>query len=145
MSLYAWLSPELHSLEEEEESVLAYLPRDIFPLSIPSTVPSLSHSRDARNSRSRFISHIALCEEQARSRRIFLVDPMSSNNSATRSGDTWPSVAGATSSIGVLCRETSDRFQPHVVTLGARRTPVPHVAPTGSDSSIAVQTDLKIS
>ena len=31
---------------------------------------------------------------------------------------------------------TTDWFQPQVVTCGARRTPLPHVAPTGSDSSI---------
>src|SRR4029453_11531219 len=46
----------------------------------------------------------------------------------------------ATISVGVIVLATVAWFQPHVVVCGARRTPGPHVAPTGSDSSISPQT-----
>src|SRR5687767_5737581 len=47
---------------------------------------------------------------------------------------------GATISVGVCILATTDWFQPHVVVCGARRTPRPHAAPTGSESSISDQT-----
>src|SRR6185436_15289037 len=46
----------------------------------------------------------------------------------------------ATISVGVWVLVTTAAFHPHVVVCGARRTPGPHVEPTGSDASIADHT-----
>src|SRR5687768_1725221 len=46
----------------------------------------------------------------------------------------------ATINVGVCVLVTTAAFQPQVVVCGARRTPGPHVAPTGSDASIVDQT-----
>jgi hypothetical protein len=43
-------------------------------------------------------------------------------------------------STGTLIFSTVDLPKPQTVVFGARRTPCPHVAPTGSDASIAPQT-----
>src|SRR5688572_31274145 len=42
-------------------------------------------------------------------------------------------------SVGVVAFATAAAFHPHVVVLGARRTPGPQVAPTGSDFIISDQ------
>ena len=44
-------------------------------------------------------------------------------------------------SVGVCILATTDPFQPQVGTEGARRTPHPHVAPSGSDLTMWDQTD----
>jgi len=48
-------------------------------------------------------------------------------------------------SVGICVFPTIAVVQPQFVTWGARRTPLPHVAPTGSDSSICDQTDSRAS
>ena len=47
------------------------------PSDIPFTLPSLSHSSEALNSSRWFFSHMALCEEQARSTNTFCFAPRS--------------------------------------------------------------------
>jgi len=46
----------------------------------------------------------------------------------------------ATINVGTSIFAATAEFHPHVVVEGARRTPDPHVAPTGSDSNIFDQT-----
>src|SRR4051812_15993724 len=109
------------------------------PLFAPPTEPSLSHSSDARNRIVWFISHIALCDEHARSTNTFSGAARSAYSSLTRSGGTCLSWTPATISVGVWLLPTIDAFHPQLWVSGARRTPVPHVAPTGSDASICAQ------
>src|SRR5262252_6224430 len=66
--------------------------------------------------------------------------PRSAYNSRTRSGDTCLSCAPATSNVGMSVFPANAGVQPHTVVCGARRTPGPHVAPTGSDASISDHT-----
>src|SRR5205085_12132594 len=87
----------------------------------------------------RFFSHIALCDEQARSTNTLCGDARSASSSRTRSGGTCLSCCPAIISVGVSVFATAAWFHPHVVVCGARRTPVPHVAPTGSDANICDQ------
>src|SRR5271157_1451512 len=103
------------------------------PSCLPCTVPCVSHSRDAWKSSKWFFSHMALCEEQARSTNTFLGEPRSLYNSRTRSGFTCLSCAPETIRVGICVFETTAVVQPQEVTCGARRTPLPHVAPTGSE------------
>ena len=42
--------------------------------------------------------------------------------------------------VGILVPPIAAAFQPKVVVEGARRTPVPHEAPTGSEASISAHT-----
>ncbi len=44
------------------------------------------------------------------------------------------------SSVGIFVRPIIEAFHPHVVVDGARRTPLPHFAPTGSDAIMSFQT-----
>src|SRR5580658_6244394 len=113
------------------------------PSGLPSTVPLVSHSADALKSRLWFFSHIALCEEQARSTNTFLGDPRSSYNSRTRSGLTCLSCTPETIRVEIWVFETTALVQPQEVTCGARRTPLPQVAPTGSESIISDQTESR--
>ena len=87
-----------------------------------------------------FASHIALCEAQPRSTKIFSRAPRSAYSSLTRAGGTCLSCTPVTINVGVWVFPTIAAFHPHVVVCGARRTPVPHVAPTGSDASICAHT-----
>src|SRR5580698_6635570 len=111
------------------------------PSCLPWTVPCVNHSSDALNSSRWFFSHIALCEEQARSTNTFFGEPKSLYNSRTRSGFTCLSCAPETISTGICVFETAAVVHPQEVTCGARRTPLPQVAPTGSEASISDQTE----
>src|SRR5262249_29439401 len=115
-------------------------PRRTVPSFAPFTDPAVSHSSDARNSSRRFFSHIALCDEHARSANTFCGAARSVKRSRTRSGCTCLSCWPATMSVGVCIFPTVAAFQPHGAVCGARRTPGPHVAQTGSDASISDQT-----
>src|SRR5579864_3560212 len=99
------------------------------PSCLPCTEPWVSHSSDARNSRRWFFSHMALCEEQARSTKIFLEEPRSVYSSRTLSGLTCLSCAPETISVGICVFDTTAVVHPQEVTCGARRTPLPQVAP----------------
>src|SRR5438445_12794722 len=85
---------------------------------------------------------MALCEEQARSTNTFWLEPRSAYSSRTLSGATCLSWAPETINVGILVCAATGEVQPQVVTCGARRTPLPQVAPTGSDSIIADQMAL---
>ena len=95
------------------------------PSLVPFTVPCVSHSSEARNSSRRFFSHIALCDEHARSMNIFCGVPMSVKSSRTRSGGTCLSCCPTTISVGACTFPTIAAFQPQVAVCGARRTPGP--------------------
>src|ERR1700690_40894 len=110
------------------------------PSGLPLTVVEVSHSSEALNSRRGFFPHMALCEEHARSIKTFFDEPRSPYSSRTRSGETCLSWTPETINVGVCILATTELFQPHVGTDGARRTPVPHVAPTGWDSTSFDQT-----
>src|SRR5579863_1723207 len=86
---------------------------------------------------------MALCEEQARSTKTFLGDPKSVYSSRTRSGLTCLSFAPETMRVGICILATTAVVHPQVVTCGARRTPVPQVAPTGSECIISDQTESR--
>src|ERR1700690_3394814 len=86
---------------------------------------------------------MALWEEQARSTNTFLGDPKSVYSSRTRSGLTCLSCAPETMSVGICVLATTAAVHPQVVTCGARRTPLPQVAPTESDAIISDQTALR--
>src|SRR5579863_7918242 len=115
-------------------------PRRCMPSGLPLTVVEVSHSSEALNSSRWFFSHIALCEEHAKSMKTFFDEPMSLYKSRTRSGETCLSWAPETINVGACIFPTTEPFQPQVGTDGARRTPVPQVAPTGSASTILDQT-----
>ena len=83
---------------------------------------------------------MALCEEQAKSTNIFWRDPKSAYKSRTLSCGTCLSCAPETINVGVSIFATTAEFHPQTVALGARLTPVPHVAPTRSDLIISDQT-----
>src|ERR1700730_14352504 len=70
----------------------------------------------------------------------FWCDPRSAYSSRTRPDGTCLSCSPVTISIGSCVLATISAFQPQVVTKGARRTPGPHVAPTGSDFIISDHT-----
>ncbi len=110
------------------------------PVRASPTAPVVSQSSDALNINRRFFSHIALCDEQPRSISTFWLEPRSSYSGRTRSGVTCLSWTPAMISAGIFVAAAIAVFQPHVVVDGARRTPVPHVAPTGSDAIRSDQT-----
>src|SRR6516165_7551329 len=83
---------------------------------------------------------MALWDEQARSTKTFFGEPRSAYKSRTRSGATCLSCAPETIRTGIIILAADAVAHPQVVVPGARRTPVPQVAPTGSDASIADQT-----
>src|SRR5579863_10779740 len=58
-------------------------PRRCMPSGLPLTVVEVSHSSEALNSSRWFFSHIALCEEHARSMKTFFDEPMSLYKSRT--------------------------------------------------------------
>src|SRR5258705_8284856 len=117
----------------------ASYPSFSIPDFMPLTVPCVSHSSDARNSNRWFRSHIALCDEHARSTNTFSAEPASAYRSRTRSGATCLSWAPEIIRNGVVSFAAIDGGHVPAVS-GARRTPGPHVAPTGSDASISVHT-----
>src|ERR1700729_2797179 len=84
---------------------------------------------------------MALCDEQAKSTNTLCAAPRSSYNSRTRAGGTCLSCTPVTISVGVSVLATAAEVQPQDVTCGARRTPVPQVAPTGSETSICSHTE----
>src|SRR5262249_52451609 len=102
--------------------------------------PSFSHSSEALKSSKWFFSHIALCDEHARSTMTFSFEPRSAYRSRTRWGATCLSCTPVTIRKGVCILETTAWLKPHVGTEGARRTPGPHFAPTGSEASISDHT-----
>src|SRR6185369_13422019 len=106
----------------------------MMPLRWSLTVPFTSHSSEALYITRWFASHIALCDEHARSISTLSEEPMSSYAARTRSGGTCLSCAPVIISVGILVLPIIASFHPHVVVDGARRTPVPHFAPTGSDA-----------
>src|ERR1700680_822728 len=110
------------------------------PSGLPLTVVEVSHSSEALNSRRWFFFHMALCEEHARSMKPFFDEPRSLYSSRTRSGETCLSWTPETINVGACILATTELFQPHVGTEGARRTPALQLAPTGSDSTILDQT-----
>src|SRR5678816_3425839 len=82
---------------------------------------------------------MALWEEQARSTNTFSDEAMSAYSSRTRSGATCLSCAPDTIRNGTASFFAIAGVHVPVIS-GARLTPGPHVAPTGSDASISVQT-----
>src|SRR5688572_5799021 len=110
------------------------------PFLVPATSPVIRNSRDAANISRWLASHIALCDEQPRSSSTLLLAPRSSNALLTRSGNTCLSSAAAIIMVGVFMADSIVAFHPHVVVDGARRTPLPHLAPTGSDLIISAHT-----
>src|SRR5688572_23670981 len=110
------------------------------PSRAPFTVPLVSHSSEARNSSRWLLSHIALWDEQPKSTSTFCGAPRSAYSSLARTGSTCLSWVPWTISVGVIDLPTVAVSQPHVVVCGARRTPGPQVAPTGSDASISDHT-----
>src|SRR5665213_4338990 len=86
---------------------------------------------------------MALWEEQARSTNTFLDDPKSVYISRTRSGLTCLSCAPETISVGICVLATTAAVHPQVVTCGARRTPLPQVAPTLSEAIISDHTESR--
>src|SRR5690349_2815532 len=70
----------------------------------------------------------------------FCFDPRSAYSSRTRCGATCLSCAPVTIRKGVWILATTAWLKPQVGTWGARRTPVPQVAPTESEASISDQT-----
>src|SRR6202030_1276593 len=84
-----------------------------------------------------------LCDEHARSMNTFLGEPRSVYISRTRSGLTCLSFAPETIRVGICILATTAVVHPQLVTCGARRTPVPQVAPTGSEAIISDQTELR--
>src|SRR6266849_4818668 len=84
---------------------------------------------------------MALCDEHARSAKIFWLEPRSAYRSRTLCCGTCLSCAPEAISVGIFVLPATAEFQPQFVTCGARRTPLPHVAPTGSDSIIADHTE----
>src|SRR5579863_9763642 len=87
---------------------------------------------------------MALCEEQARSTKTFLGDPKSVYSSRTRSGLTCLSWAPETIRVGICVLATTAVVHPQVVTCGARRTPLPQVAPTVSEATISDQIESRV-
>src|SRR5580658_11230577 len=87
---------------------------------------------------------MALCEEHAKSMKTFLGEPKSAYNSRTRSGLTCLSWAPEIIKAGIWVLETTAVVHPQVVVCGARRTPVPQVAPTRSEASISDQTESRV-
>src|SRR5262245_21860782 len=83
---------------------------------------------------------MALCDEQPRSINTLSLDPMSSYAARTRSGGTCLSCAPAIINVGVFMPPIMALLKPHVVVEGARRTPVPHLAPAGSDAIMSAHT-----
>src|SRR5207302_2173911 len=123
----------------DDTSVSAY-PRRSIPSCFPLTEVCVNHSSVVWNSSKWFRSHMALCEEQAKSTNTFWRDPKSAYKSRTRCCGTCLSCTPETINVGISIFATTAEFHPQTVTLGARLTPAPQVAPTGSDLVISDQT-----
>ena len=109
------------------------------PLRVPLTVPFFSHSSDALNIVRWLVSHIALCDEQPRSINTF-PSRRDRRKRAHALGRHLLVVRAGDHQRRRLHPPIIALFHPHVVVDGARRTPLPHVAPTGSDASMSAQT-----
>src|SRR5580700_3833186 len=83
---------------------------------------------------------MALCDEQARSTKTLWLAPRSAYSSFTRSMGTCLSWTPETIKVGICILPTAAVVHPQLVTNGARRTPGPQVAPTGSEAIISDHT-----
>src|SRR5262249_32993979 len=109
---------------------------------MPFTEPVVSHWRDASKRIKWFFSHIAGCDEHPRSMKTLSVAPIAAWSSRTLAGSTTLSYTPETITVGTLRLTSADCTQTREArrAIDERRTPAPHVAPTGSDASISVQT-----
>src|SRR5262249_3809841 len=90
------------------------------------TVPWRSHSSDAANIARWRVSHMAKCDEQARSAYTLLVEPTSVNAARIASGMLTGAIASfspSTMSVGFRSLAATLRFQKNVGKVGTRRRP----------------------